>query len=308
MDRPLLILYALLLNAALAGPRQFYAALGFSQFMRLPGSFIRDIERKLNREHRSLEERKLRGTVLTIAIIIVSLVAGWIGGAIFHHFQWMELFIVTAALPVRSIWDRAAQMRRALSLGDLAKARQALEGTPWRHHALLDESGLARAAIETLSVHFSEKIIAPILGYALLGLPGLFLVKSVTLLEEMLAQPGYAEGFHQAPQLAHTIIHYVPSRLAAILWLAASIFLPSGKWGLSAKEIGDGMAQEPPHIMSLLAAASTLRVTLGGPASVYANKRWIGSGARATPGDIRRALYLFALLHLLLFILLGFFL
>ena len=63
MERTLLALSALLLNMFFGGPRRFYAALGFARIARLPMLGIRDIERKLNREHRSLEALIMRGWV-----------------------------------------------------------------------------------------------------------------------------------------------------------------------------------------------------------------------------------------------------
>ncbi|MDE3061076.1 MAG: cobalamin biosynthesis protein [Pseudomonadota bacterium] len=309
MDRAILALMALMLNALLAGPREWYAALGLTRLSRRPVVLLRDLERRLNREHRRLEVREMRGTVLVIAVMAASIILGGIGEWLFRHrLGFMSLLIVTAALPVRPTWDIVSQLRRALYAGDVHAAKETLEGTPWRHHALLDEYGVARAGIELLAVQFSEKIVAPVFWYLILGLPGLLVSRSVYLLQETLSPPGADGGFGRTAQAVHYVLHYVPARLAALLWLAAAVFLPSVKWRDVARRISGGMTGGSPQALALLAAASVLNVTLGGPSSPYV-QRWIGTGT-ARPGvyDLKRALFVFALLHPLLFVVLGFFL
>lgn len=307
MDRALLVLSAMLLNVALAGPRRWYVALGLLRLYRMPAALIRDTERRLNREHRSFTERQMRGFVLVAATVLASLIAGWILGWL--QLGFFELFILMLALPIRPTWDIASQIRKSLYAKDIAAARQALEGTVWRHHALLDEYGLARAGVEMLTVHFSEKIVAPTLFYILFGLPGLFVIKSVTLLNETLPQPVPGQGFSKATREAHFLLHYLTSRFASFIWLSASIFLPSVKLADAAKQMTEDVIRATPQRAALLAAASVLKLSLAGPTSVYMQEGWVGSGvARVTQADLKRALYLFALLHLFLFVFVGFFL
>jgi len=308
MERALLVLSALLLNALLAGPHHWYEALGLAGLSAFPAQALRDIERRLNRDHRSAKERRTRGTLLAFMVLAVSLVTGTLCGWWFRKYlPFGGLLLLILMLPVRPAWDTASSIRKYLKAGDLPAARQVLENTPWRHHALMDDDGVARAAIETLAVQFSENILAPALWYMALGLPGLFLSKTVWLLAETLVRPGNADhDFSRTAQKAHMIIHYLPSRLSALLWLTASLFVLPVHLRNTVRAIASAMAKEPPQILSLIAAASVLDASLGGPGSAYAHERWIGSGTtHPTPAIIGRALYLFAILHLLLFLLIG---
>lgn len=311
MERALLILSALLLNAAFAGPRQWLQALGISRLSALPAQGLRSLERKLNRDHRSARERETRGTLLTVAVLLASLIAGVICGWLLKmDFRFAGLLILTLSLPVRPAWDIASLIRKHLKDGHIGAARHVLEGTAWRHHALMDEHALSRVAIETLAVSFSERIVAPALWYLALGLPGLFVSKAAWLLEETLVRPGNIDrSFSKTAQSLHYILHYIPSRLAALLWLAVAVFFPSIRLRDVLHPVMAGMAKEPPQVLSLTAAAAVMSLSLGGPGSLYANERWIGGGtARPTAVNIGRALYLFGLLHLLFFVLLGLFL
>jgi len=310
MERAILVLGALLFNAIFAGPRRVVAQLGLSRVTRIPVGLIRGLERKLNREHRSLSEREVRGAVLVAVALVLSLFVGKMLAGLTHGLLFFELLIVALALPVRPTWDLVSQIRGSLRRGDLTAARQALAGTPWRYHAVMDDYAVARAAIEILAVHFSEKILAPALWYIAFGLPGLLASKSITLMQETLMQPLAGEtGFNKATRVADYIMHYVPSRLAAILWLAVMMFLPSVKLRDVTKLVAARFATAAPQYLSVLSAASVLKLALGGPTSIYAPAGWVGIGtARPTHVDIKRAQYLFALLHLFLFILIGLFL
>ncbi|MDE3060775.1 MAG: cobalamin biosynthesis protein [Pseudomonadota bacterium] len=303
MDRALIIVSALVLNVLLAGPRPLYIALGAVRLSRFPAKAVRGLERRLNRDHRSEAEREARGMILVLTAALGSLILGWLLGWLFQK-NLAEILIVMLALPVRPAWDIASGIGKKLKAGDANGAKQVLAGTPWRHYAVLDEYGAARAGIETLAASFSEKILAPVFWYLLFGLPGLFLSKAVYLLRETLP-PDLA--FSEAARTAHMLLHYIPSRLAAILWLLASLFLPSSEPRIAAGQIMPKWLAAPPLALSLLSAAGVLKLSLGGPVSVYA-KEWQGNGnPRPLAADVRRALRLFALLHLLLLILVGLF-
>jgi len=314
MDRVILVASALLLNAALAGPEALYAPLGLSRLTRFPASLIRNAERKLNRSHRSPEQRRLHGTILVAMVVAASLIIGWLGDTLFtHNARFLEILLLAALLPTRQTWNLATRIYRGLSSRNTVQARLALEGSVWRHYMLLDEYGIARAGIEILAVHFSEKILAPIFWYLLFGLPGLLVSKSVYLLVETLAStpadPGLG-GFKNTAITTHFLLHYLPSRIAAILWPLAVALPPSGDALMVFKRIMAGnFIERFPQSLSLLAAASAVGVSLGGPTSAYADQEWLGTAtAKATAAHVKRARYLFALAHLFLFILLGFFL
>jgi adenosylcobinamide-phosphate synthase len=307
LDRALLALCALILNAALAGPRRWHDALGTARLQRIPIQFLRDIERRLNREHRSARRREKRGLLLVAVTVAVCLFMGWLLHLLFQrNLGFVEIIIVAALLPMRQSWDIASGIRKHLQAGDIASARFLLEGTAWRHHALLDEHGLARAAIEILVINFAQKILGGIFWYMLLGLPGLFTTCVLNLMREHMPRPlGGEQDFGRGAEQLHALLHFVPSRLSALLWVGVSLFLPSGKWKEAYRVLVDSLTRAAPGALSLRIAGIVLEVQLGGPSSIY-TAGWEGSGtARPGASDIRRALYLFALLHLLLFIGLG---
>lgn len=307
MDRALLVITALLLNAAFGGPRRWYARSGIARIAHLPARWLRSLERKLNREQRSPKERAMRGWVMVIAAVVISLILGGILGWLFKaNLRFVELVLLAVLLPVRPTWDLVSDIKTYLYAGDLANARNTLEGTVWRHHAVLDDNGVARAAVETMSVQFSEKILSPIFWYLFFGLPGLFATRIITLMQEIWPQLGTgAEDFGRATVWTHKLLHYIPSRCAGFVWLCVSLFLPSINGRRPLSRIIDALPEESPQMLSLICASSVLNLSLGGPGSIYSGGLWVEGGtAKAGNADLKQALYVFVLLNLLLCVLL----
>lgn len=311
MERAVIAISALILNAIFCGPRPLHQALGLISLARLPSQWLRDIERKLNREHRSAKERQMRGAVVVVVLLLGSLLAGWILGALFMgNMRFFEMLLLALLLPVRQSWDFVFLLKKYLESGEHAHAHSLFDDTPWRYHALLDDYGMARAGAETLAIHFGEKILSPLFWYMLLGLPGLLAVKTITVMEENFsASAGLEPHFYQATRLVHHVIHFLPSRLAALFWLAASYLSPLGTQYRPGPDIFRAMMQETPHVLLLQATAATVGLSLGGPSSIYARDRWIGNGTpKATALQLKRGLFLYVLATLFLFSGLGFFL
>lgn len=287
MDRAIIIVMALLLSAVISGR-------WLEAFAAPAGTFLRELERKLNREHRTLDERARRGTLLVVLAVAAGLLCGWVLGLVQSYM--LNVVLLAVCLPVRAVWERLSAIKKHLQANNLAAARDALAGTPCRHHALLDVHGVARAAIEWQAVQFAEKILAPLFWFMLLGLPGFLASKILCLLRETLADKLFAK----TADSAHRLLHFLPARLAAGLWMVAILFLPSRPWQPTASVISAGIVSpQPPYALALLCVASALNLSLGGPLSAYVPHTWIGTGtARAGHGDVARARFLYGLLCL----------
>src|SRR5687768_5147017 len=120
MERALLVLSAWLLNVFFGGPRRVYVALGLTRIARLPMLGIRDIERKLNREHRSLEALVMRGWVCAWFAVFACIVFGLLLGWILHdNLQLLEILLLAVMLPFRSTRDSVAALRKGLRENNL---------------------------------------------------------------------------------------------------------------------------------------------------------------------------------------------
>jgi len=310
-DHLIALVAALLLNGLLGGPRRWHARLG----LRLPGQMIvalvKSIERRLNRDKRPPKDLEKRGTITATVLLAVSAALGIALAVALKRIYWggmIEIVLTASMLSLRQDADFASELAGAVEANEGEKARQVLLGSIWRNAALLDGHGVCRAAVETVAVHFTDRVVSPAFWYLLLGLPGMMVCRMATLLADT---TGYGrDAFGKAAFYANAVMQAVPSVLSTLLVVLSSVFLPfcNPKQALTAwaRYISDMDYRK--RQVGLFAAA--LSLSLGGPLSVYAGGEWIGSGAaRASAKDARRAVLLlwfsaFLLLLCLLLVLL----
>jgi adenosylcobinamide-phosphate synthase len=165
---------------------------------------------------------------------------------------------------------------------------------------VLDEAGVARAAIESLAENLSDGVVAPILWTALGGLTGGALYKTINTADSMIGHTGdrYA-AFGWAAARLDDLVNLPASRLAALWIILAAALTP----GASACEAVRAVRRDAPKHRSPnagwpeAAMAGALGLKLAGP-RVYGETRvedaFMGEGRRAaSAADICRALRLY---------------
>lgn len=302
MDHALIALLALLLNLALGGPRALYEASGIVRLSRIPAKLLRDREPFFTKENQPI---LLVGYTLAMACAT---------GLFFHfilrgNIQFVEIIIVACLLPIRPALERVWFIRTALMAGDVTGARKQLEGTVWKHHVLLDEHGVARAGAELAAAVFHERLLHPLIWYLALGLPGLLVCRSVTLMKEALPSSFNAEGYiHQLTFGVFKLTSWVSSRLMAIIWLIASLFVPPSDALKTSNQLASSATTAAPLAYAIEAVAVVLGAALGGPTSAYVNQIWLGSGsAKLAPAQLYRLLIMSGFALVVMLLLLGLF-
>jgi len=143
--------------------------------------------------------------------------------------------------------------------------------------------------------------------YLLFGLPGLLIYKTVNTMDSMI---GYRtprhDAFGKAAARLDDLLNYIPARIAAVLIVLASAFVPRGRPGASFRVMArDGGKHRSPNAgWSEAAMAGALGVALSGPRSYNGkttDQPWVGGefSARIGSAEIRRGLYLFVVACLL---------
>jgi adenosylcobinamide-phosphate synthase len=134
--------------------------------------------------------------------------------------------VVTALLlkplfAVRALRDAAFVVRDALEGDDLAAARKGLSALCSRSPDSLDAASLAAAAIESVAENASDSIVAPLLFFAVFGLPGAAFYRAVNTLDAMMGYRGELEYAGKASARLDDLLNIVPSRITALLLVAA---------------------------------------------------------------------------------------
>lgn len=135
----------------------------------------------------------------------------------------IEAVLTCYLLAQTSLRRESMKVYRELKEGTLESARKAVSMIVGRDTQVLDETGVTKAAVETVAENFSDGVFAPML-YAAIGGPVLGLAyKAINTMDSMI---GYKNDrymwFGTAAAKLDDFVNYVPSRLSALLLIAAS--------------------------------------------------------------------------------------
>jgi adenosylcobinamide-phosphate synthase len=130
--------------------------------------------------------------------------------------------LVKPSFALRALGAAGERVRRALATGDLPCARAQLASLCSRDPAALDASQLAAAAIESLAENASDSVVAPLLYYAVLGVPGAIAYRAVNTLDAMIGYRGRYEYLGKAAARLDDALNFIPARITAALVLAAA--------------------------------------------------------------------------------------
>lgn len=200
--------------------------------------------------------------------------------------------LATKCLKVESM-----KVYEQLQKQNLPAARKAVSMIVGRDTEQLDETGVAKAAIETVAENASDGVIAPMI-YLAVGGPVLgFAYKAVNTMDSMV---GYKNEknlyFGRFAAKLDDVVNFIPSRVAALLMIVAS-FLPgkrfsgTGAWKIWRRD--SRKHASPNSAQTESACAGSLGIQLAGDASYFGKtvkKPTIGDALRPVkPEDIRCA-------------------
>ncbi len=245
--------------------------------------------------------------MITLLLIAGSAaLAGWLLDAVLLRGFWPALITVllaTTGLAQRSLYTHVAAVSTALARNDLDGARRAVSMIVGRDTGSLDESGIAKAALESLAESFCDGVIAPAFWLLAFGLAGLFAYKAVNTADSLIGhrEPRW-RAFGWASARTDDLLNLVPARLAGSL-LAASA---GGGWRVMWRDAGQH--DSPNAGWPEAAMAGGLNIQLGGPVAydgVPHPRPWFGSGAPPDAAALRRGLHLYKRACVLFWILLA---
>lgn len=297
----LILLIAALAIDAYAGGFVWPRSLSRLNPAHLLGRLARWFDDRLNRPERTPRSLRLRGWVVLLALLAVTIPAALAvhGLAMTSGFGWaLALWLMVAFVTLRRNYDLAENARRLLQGGTLAEARLSVDALTDRDIFRLDEHAVARVAVEALTERFVAWVAAPLLWAALFGLPGL-LVQAAAHAGAHILRRGDQALYGRAFTLADRLFQTPAAWLAGLAFAIAAIAVPTAK-PLAALRmlLRDGGKAARPDGRALGAMAGALDLSLGGPrlyAALTVPGEWIGSGrARLQPDDVRRALMLYA--------------
>lgn len=180
------------------------------------------------------------------------------------------IWLSYTTIATRSLHVESRRVAHALEAGDLPSARGALSRLVSRDTDELDEKGIVRALLETVSENLSDGIVAPMI-YLALGGPVLAIAyKAVNTMDSMVGyQNERYQHFGWFAARADDWANWIPSRICTLLIaLAAACMRLDWRQSLHVAR-RDGRKMKSPNAgYPEGAAAGALGIQLGG-ASVY---------------------------------------
>lgn len=300
MPAPLLTLLALAIEAAIGYPDAVYRRIGHP--VTWIGALIARLDRGLNRAFDGFARRRLMGIV---ALCVVLAVTGAISGAIVlvAPAGWPGLVLIailgSSLLAQRGLHDHVAAVADGLDRS-LADGREAVSMIVGRNPDVLDEAGVARAAIESLAENHSDGVVAPAFWMVVGGLPGAALYKAINTADSMIGhRTARHEAFGWAAARLDDVVNLPASRLAAAFLALAAVVVPgaSARGAIDAVRADARRHRSPNAGWPEAAMAGALGLQLAGP-RVYGDRlvedAYMGTGRRdLTATDIRKALGLY---------------
>lgn len=309
-----LLLAALLIEAAIGYPARLFAWIGHP--VTWIGALLGWLDRSFNREAMSFAMRRLAGVVALLTLLGVTLAASLALVALCRLAGPLALLplalLASTLMAQRSLHEHVARVAEGLERDGLAGGRKAVSMIVGRDPESLDEAGVARAAIESLSENFSDGIVAPAFWLGVGGLPGGALYKAINTADSMIGHKSPRHlAFGWASARLDDLVNLPASRLTALLLLAAAALDRQADAGAAWRAVRrDARRHRSPNAgWPEAAMAGALGLRLAGPrvyGAVRVEDGWMGDGrAEATAADIRRALALYRSACLLLWGLAG---
>ena len=271
--------------------------------IRLIGSLISGLEKKLRKgkaERNSRNELKdgalLVFSVLTITVCVTAILIF----AAYHIHPYFgvltETIMTYQILATKCLKVESMKVCHCLQTEGLEAARKAVSMIVGRDTSVLDEEGVAKAAIETVAENTSDGVIAPMLYTALGGPIAGFFYKAVNTMDSMV---GYKNEkylyFGRAAARLDDLVNYIPSRISAWLMICAAFIGGKSYSGRQAYKIykrDNRKHASPNSAQTESVCAGALEIRLAGDACYFGKtvkKPFIGDACRSVEyEDIKR--------------------
>ncbi len=197
-----------------------------------------------------------------------------------------EVLLLKSTFAVRALGRAAYEMHSALKRQDLDAARLGLRSLCSRESHRLTSEGLSAATVESIAENTSDSFVAPILFFALFGIPGAVFYRAVNTLDSMIGYHGKYEYLGKASARFDDLLNLVPARITAVMFLVAGVFVGADVGNGARILIRDGGATASPNAGRPMAAMAGLLNVLLAKEGAYS----LGDAKHpVTPRYIRRA-------------------
>ena len=273
-----LLLIALIIDAALGEPEWLWSR--FLHPAAMMGRSVEWLDNRLNHD----DNRRNAGIITITILSLGALVVGWFIKSI-PDAGILEVLFAAVLLAQRSLTTHVTHVADALR-SSISEGRRAVSMIVGRDPEELDESAVARSAIESAAENFSDGVIAPAFWFLIFGLPGIIVYKIINTADSMI---GYRneryEEFGWATARLDDFVNWAPARITGTLICLAH-------WSLAGWETmkSDARHHRSPNAgWPEAAMAGVLGIAISGPRSYDGSVKdlpWVNGTGRKPLGPV----------------------
>jgi adenosylcobinamide-phosphate synthase len=278
----------------------------------LTNGLVGELGKRLDRTQRKAGDLMMRGFLLTVVVLLLSWFVGQAAGRLALRFPMhgvTEIVLLALTLTAGTPLFALLRVYTALEKGKVGQgAYYNVARTTRVDLSRTDDFGITRTAMGMVARTYDKGLVAPLVWYLILGLPGAFIYAGLAAMAWRFGKDGFTKGFGAVPLALERLMGFIPMALAGCLMALAGLFTPTG--GMTRAFTGLLRAGGTPYNeggLPVTAMAHALKVSLGGPANDLdgsaLKRQWVGpdgATAKLEAGHLRRALYIVLMADLLL--------
>jgi adenosylcobinamide-phosphate synthase len=177
-----------------------------------------------------------------------------------------SIVVIYTTIAARDLTRHSMAVFRPLVAGDLVEARRRVGAIVGRDTDRLDESGVIRAAVESVAESTVDGVTAPLVFAVVAGPVGAMVYRAVNTLDSMFGhRDDRYRQFGWAAARIDDLANYIPARCTAPLVCVAALLLRLRSGGAVRTLLSDGRKHSSPNAgLTEAAMAGALGVQLGG--------------------------------------------
>ena len=255
----------------------------------LMGKFIGILEKRFYQKEDSDGKKFTLGAMLVLITLLVSYEAAAAVMLLSYRIPWslgsavVGGVLLSFTISPRSLARAGKGIYTLLILGELEEARRKVGWIVGRDTENLDDSEIARAAVETIAENTVDGIIAPLFFFIIGGVPLAVLYRAANTMDSMI---GYKNDkylyFGRAAAKLDDALNYIPARITGVLFIFAACVLGFAYKNAYRVMLRDAEKHPSPNGgYAEATVAGALHVRLGGVNSYFGKKHF-----RAYMGDV----------------------
>ncbi|MEZ5125424.1 MAG: adenosylcobinamide-phosphate synthase CbiB [Thermoleophilia bacterium] len=227
----------------------------------------------------ALDARRPRGKprleivygALIVAVLVV--LSALVGVGLLFVLAWLPAplaalvggVVLKTTFSLRGLVAAAHDVRRDLAV-DLVRARVDLAALVSRDRDL-DAPLIVSATVESLAENLVDSVVAPLLAFAVLGLPGALVYRSINTMDAMVGYRGDYEYVGKAAARLDDVVNWIPARLTGLLLVLLASLHGTAQHAWTTLRRHRHLSTSPNKLWTIAPMAGALRVRLSRPGS-----------------------------------------